>query len=72
MLGILHEFKFILIPLTYAFYLNVVYFKNKNRDFIILLTLNLFSVLMIFHQSLTMNENYIFFLIPILTAFIHI
>ena len=71
-LGIVHEFKFILIPLTYAFYLNVVYFKNKKRDFIILLTLNLFSVLMIFHQSLTMNENYIFFLIPILTAFIHI
>ena len=27
---------------------------------------------MIFHQLLTMNENYIFFLIPVLTAFIHI
>ena len=33
--------------------------------------MNCFTALMIFHQLLTMNENYIFFLIPLLTAFIH-
>jgi hypothetical protein len=71
-LGIIHEFKFLLIPFMYSIYLNVIYYKNKKKDeFIILLSINFFTALMIFHQSLTMNENYIFFLIPLLTAFIH-
>ena len=71
--GILHEFKFILIPFIYSIYLNIIYYKNKIKDqFVILLSINFFTVLMIFHQLLTMNENYIFFLIPLLTAFIHI
>ncbi len=70
--GIIHEFKFILIPFIYSIYLNVIYYKNKIKDkFVILLSINLFTVMMMFHQSLTMNENYIFFLIPLLTAFIH-
>ena len=70
--GIIHEFKFILIPFVYLIYLNVIYYKNKKKDeFIILLSINFFTALMIFHQILTMNENYIFFLIPLLTAFIH-
>jgi len=71
--GIIHEFKFILIPFAYSIYLNVIYYKNKTKDeFVILLSMNFFTILMIFHQILTMNENYIFFLIPLLTAFIHI
>ncbi len=71
--GTLHEFKFIFIPLMYLIYLNLIYFKkNKKDDFLIILTLNFFSILMMFHQLLTMNENYIFFLIPILTAFVHV
>tara|TARA_B100001057_G_scaffold492480_1_gene584960 strand:+ start:2519 stop:4051 length:1533 start_codon:yes stop_codon:yes gene_type:complete len=71
--GVVHEFKFILIPLLYIFYLNIISYKNKKKDnFIVLLSISLFSILMLFHQSLTMNENYIFFLIPILTAFIHV
>lgn len=70
--GIIHEFKFILIPFLYSIYLNVIYYKNKTKDkFVILLSINFFTILMIFHQILTMNENYIFFLIPLLTAFIH-
>ncbi len=71
-LGVIHEFKFIFIPLIYSFYLNINYYLiNKKDDFVILLTMNVFVIIMIFHQSLTMNENYIFFTIPILTAFIH-
>lgn len=71
-LGIIHEFKFIIIPFIYSVYLNIIYYKSKIKDeFVILLSINLFTVLMIFHQILTMNENYIFFLIPLLTAFIH-
>tara|TARA_Y200000002_G_scaffold169948_1_gene140163 strand:- start:3289 stop:4839 length:1551 start_codon:yes stop_codon:yes gene_type:complete len=70
--GIIHEFKFILIPFIYLIFLNIIFYKNKKKDeFIILLSINLFTILMIFHQILTMNENYIFFLIPLLTAFIH-
>ena len=72
-LGVIHEFKFILIPLLYTIYLNVIFYKTKKKEaFLILLSINLFTFLMIFHQSLTMNENFIFFIIPILTAFIHI
>ena len=71
--GTIHEFKFILLPLIFSFYLNFIYYKlNKKNDFLILLTLNFFAILLMFHQLLTMNENYIFFVIPILTAFIHI
>ena len=71
--GIIHEFKFILIPLIYSISLSIIYFKKEIKDeFLILLSINLFTAFMIFHQSLTMNENYIFFLIPFLTAFIHI
>ena len=70
--GIMHEFKFIIIPFVYSIYLNVIYYKNKLKDeFVILLSMNCFTALMIFHQLLTMNENYIFFLIPLLTALIH-
>ncbi len=70
--GIIHEFKFILIPFVYSIYLNMIYYKNKiKNEFIILLSINFFTALMIFHQLLTMNENYIFFLIPLLTALIH-
>ena len=68
----MHEFKFIIIPFIYSIYLNVIYYKNKLKDeFVILLSMNCFTALMIFHQLLTMNENYIFFLIPLLTALIH-
>tara|TARA_X000001036_G_scaffold230669_1_gene215547 strand:+ start:6145 stop:7698 length:1554 start_codon:yes stop_codon:yes gene_type:complete len=71
--GFIHQFKFVLLPLLYLFYLAFLKFKKKNKSqLIILLSIIFFTVLMLFHQSLTMNENYIFFVIPILTAFIHI
>ena len=48
------------IPLIFSLYLNIIYFKIKKDDFLILLSINLFTMFMIFHQLLTMNENYIF------------
>jgi len=71
--GTIHEYKFIIVPLIYIFYLTYLHYKQKNKeDFIILLSLIFFTFLILFHQILTMNENYIFFIIPIITAFIHI
>ena len=71
--GFLHQFKFILIPLLFLFYLIYLKFIKKNKDdLIILLSITFFIILMLFHQLFTMNENYIFFLIPLATAFIQI
>lgn len=71
--GFIHQFKFILIPLLYLFYLTFLKFKKRNKDeLIIILSIIFFIIIMLFHQSFTMNENYIFFIIPIVTAFIHI
>ena len=44
----------------------------NNDNFLILLSLIFLVLLLIVHQILTSNENYIFFLIPIITSFIHI
>jgi len=56
---------FILFKLPHKF--------NKNKkDFFIILSSILLSLLLIFHQILTLNQNYIFFLIPFVTALIHI
>ncbi len=75
--GIVGHFKFILIslvPLIYInlknFYLSKTYYK-KN-DFYYFLILFFFTFSLIFHQILTKNQTFIFFLIPILVAFSHI
>ena len=48
-------------------------FSSKNffwkKDFIYFLTIFLFSILLIFNQTLTKNQTYIFFLIPIIIGF---
>ena len=73
LLGTIHEYKFIILPLLYIFYLTYLKYKQKSKeDFIVLLSLIFFTFVILFHQILTMNENYIFFIIPVITAFIHI
>ena len=72
-IGIIHQYKFIFLPLIFIFYFLYNAYLNKNNDnFLILLSLIFLVLLLIVHQILTSNENYIFFLIPIITSFIHI
>ena len=71
------NFKFIYIFLTPLIYVNFKklvteksYFRKK--DFIYFLIIIFLTVSLIFHQLLTRNQIFIFFLIPILAAFSHI
>ena len=67
------NFKFLIIPLIFLFFL---FLKNKNyqkfskRNFSIFFVITIFNIIMIFHQLLTKNQNFIFFLIPINVALI--
>ena len=64
----------ILIPLIFFFLKNIILednYKNKN-EFFINLNIISYSVSLIFHQLLTLNFIFIFFLIPFLSAFLHI
>jgi len=71
------HFKFIYISLIPLIYINVKkllleknYFKKK--DFIYFLIIIFLTISLIFHQLLTRNQTFIFFLIPILASFSHI
>ncbi len=73
--NILEEYKFINIFIAILALVLFKMIKNKTKSqkdvFIIIIVLAL-AVLMIFHQAITFNQNYIFFLIPLLSALIHI
>ena len=74
--GVVGHFKFIYLALAPLLYINLKGFllkKNyfKDKQFIYFLILILFTFFLIFHQLLTRNQTFIFFLIPILTAFSH-
>lgn len=45
--------------------------KKNKKDFFVILSSIFLSVFLIFHQILTLNQIYIFFLIPFITAMIH-
>ena len=71
--------KFILIYLSISFFIyinlrNIFLIKNyiKKNDFYVFLILFFFTLSLIFHQLLTKNQIFIFFIIPILCAFSHI
>jgi len=68
------KFKFINILIIILSVILVTLFKKKKnlKNSIIILTSILLSCLLIFHQYLTSNQNYIFFLIPFLSGIIHI
>ena len=69
------EYKFIFILLTTIAIFFIKMLKNKNKNlnniFIIFTVITMTSVL-VFHQYYTLNQNYIFFLIPFLTGIFHI
>ena len=73
-LNIAEKFVFILIPISLLIYVNINSFfviKNykKNNEFFFFLILLSFLLSLVLHQLLTKNQTYIFFLIPIFTAF---
>ena len=75
--NVVGHFKFIYLgiaPLIYISLKNLLYRKDyfKEKNFIYILILILFTFSLIFHQILTRNQTFIFFLIPILIAFSHI
>ncbi len=72
--GLILHFKYIHLALILFFYSYLSNnFSSKNffwkKDFIYFLTIFLFSILLIFNQTLTKNQTYIFFLIPIIIGF---
>ena len=71
------NYKFIFIPLFTLLILNVVQVIKKNNfiktnNFFIFLLIFSYSLVVIFHQILTKNQIYIYFLCPLLFAFINI
>ena len=72
--GIVGHYKFIYLAILPMFYLNVKKIINDHsyinqKDFYFFLALTLLTLSLIFHQFLTKNQIFIFFLIPILTGF---
>ena len=75
--NIFGRFKFIyisLLPLIYVNFKKLYFQKNYlyNKDLIYFLAILFLTIGLILHQLLTKNQIFIFFLIPILTAFSHI
>ena len=62
------------IPFIYENIRRVFFDKKyiKENDFYVFLSVIIFTISLIFHQLLTKNQIFIFFLIPILVAFSHI
>jgi len=75
--GIVAHFKFIylaILPLFYVHYKKIFNVKSyfKSDEIYTLLILSFLTFFYILHQLLTKNQTFIFFLIPLLTAFSHI
>ena len=75
--GVIFHFKFIYLSLIPILYFNIRsinkstnYFKKKDFCYFLIIITYTFSL--IFHQILTKNQTFIFFLIPILIAFSNI
>ncbi len=68
---IITNYKFILLPiiLTFLFAINKSIIRKHRFEFLAFVSLVLFSVTCIYHQLLTKNQNFIFFLIPINLGF---
>jgi len=71
--------KFKLIHFSYGLLIFVLIKKvikdlnfMKSRDFVIILSLILTSYSFIFHQLLTLNVKFVYFIIPVLASFSHI
>ena len=75
LIQVIYNYKFlsILIGFLLIMLIRLILRKNNNsNDIFIILTAIILASLLIFHQIYTLNQNYIFFLIPFLTSIIHI
>ena len=75
--SIVSNYKFIYLVFIPMFYINcekIIFDRKyfKNIDFYVFLLLIFFTISLIFHQLLTKNQIFIFFLIPLLAGFSHI
>ena len=71
------NFKFIHIPILVLIFIAIQKIRNnrkylKSNDFIIILTLMFSSYALMVHQLMTLNGMFVFFIVPIMTAFAHI
>lgn len=70
--GTVAEYKFILILLIFLSITLIRLLKENNAETIFsILTIIVLSCLLIFHQYYSLNQNYIFFLIPLIAGIIH-
>ena len=72
--NILNKFKFInffIIILLFVFF-DLVYKRKNIKESFIVLTSVFLALVLIFHQYYTLNQNFIFFLIPYLCCIVHI
>ena len=71
--GTILEYKFILILLIFLiFILKKLWKHNDIKIIFTIIPIVILSSLLIFHQYYTLNQNYIFFLIPLITGIIHV
>ncbi len=73
--NIIFNFKFIYILLfltIYLSFLKIKYTKKIDETILVSFSLMFISISLIFHQIITKNFIYIFFLIPLLASFLHL
>ena len=74
-IDIIVKYKFIVIMLLILFVISILMNRKNSenkKDVFIIFTIFVLSILLIFHQLITSNQNYIFFLIPFLASLIHV
>jgi len=75
LINVIIKYKFVSILVLFLITILIKLCKKNNKNieaiFTIAITITL-SCLLIFHQFYTLNQNYIFFLIPLLTGIVHI
>tara|TARA_B100001996_G_scaffold226227_1_gene174249 strand:+ start:1795 stop:3366 length:1572 start_codon:yes stop_codon:yes gene_type:complete len=74
--GTVDHFKFIYLSIAPIFFINfkkIIYETGyvKKKNFFYFTIILFFTLSLIFHQLLTKNQTFIFFLIPLLAAFSH-
>ncbi len=73
-IDIIKNYKFVnffILMLIFIVFLNCKNFTAKKNDILIIFATLSLSCLLIFHQFLTLNQNFVFFLIPFLCAISH-
>ena len=70
-----NQYKFLFLPIILILIIKIKKFKNKKfvfslKEIIVFMILIMFSMSLLFHQIMTRNQIFIYFLIPILLGFL--